>query len=294
MKIGYVCTNYNNSAFTREAVVSLFAAGSAGDVRIAVVDNKSSETDVAALRQLKIDHPQIELVLSEENVGYFRGLNLGIDRLRQRDPDLDHIVVGNNDLVFPNGFVERVRERSDLFSLWAVIAPDLLCSDGQHQNPHVLHPITRGRRLVWDVYYQWYPIAYLIKQAATWTRRITARRETLAGQTLHETAGPIIMGLGACYILGPIFFRHFERLYAPTFLMNEEFFLTEQLQTIGQLVYYEPTILIHHHGKASTDKVPSRRLWAMARESHRMCKRLLAMSASERRQVVMQATRAAT
>ena len=294
MKIGYVCTNYDNSAFTRAAVASLLASDRSDDIRIAVVDNRSSAGDVAALLELKADYPEIELVLSDENVGYFRGLNLGIDRLRGRDPELDHVVVGNNDLVFPPDFVQRVERRSDIFSKWAVIAPDLLCSDGQHQNPHVLHPITRVRRLVWDLYYRWYPLAYVIKRAAELSRRLTARRETLPGHTLHQTAGPIIMGLGACYILGPLFFRHFDRLFAPTFLMNEEFFLTEQLKTIGQMIYYEPTILIHHHGKATTDKVPSRRLWGMARDSHRMCKRLISMSSSERSAVVMRSTRAAT
>jgi GT2 family glycosyltransferase len=294
MRIGYVCTNYNNSAFTRKAVASLYAGSRPPDVSVAIVDNASSAGEVAALLELKDEFPEVQLVLSPRNVGYFPGLNLGIAQLRTREPGLDHIVVGNNDLVFPRDFVQRVQEQTVTFSKWAVVAPDLLASDGQHQNPYVLHPISRARRVVWDVYYQWYPLAYLIRFAARITRRLTARQETLPGHELYRTAGPIILGLGACYVLGPLFFRNFERLYAPTFLMNEEFFLCEQLATIGQSVYYEPALLVHHHGAATTGDVPSRSLWAMARDSHRMCKRLLTMSSLERRDLVMRSTGVAT
>lgn len=291
MRIGYVCTNYNNSAFTRAAVESLLAGDRPQDVHIVVVDNCSTDSDVASLSAIGRDHPGVEVVLSDRNVGYFPGLNLGLRQLRERHSDIEHVVIGNNDLIFPPDFVSRFQRQAEVFDTWAVVAPDLV-SNELHQNPHVVHPISRARRLVWDIYYRSYPIAYVIKLIAGITRRFSSRQETRPDHDLHRTARPIIAGIGACYFLGPRFFRAFDWLYAPTFLMGEEFFLAEQLKTIDQSVYYDPRFVVLHHGAATTDEVPNRRLWAFARDSHRFYKRFLALSTTEQRDLIQRASRA--
>ena len=108
---------------------------------------------------------------------------------------------------------------------------------------------------------------------------------------LHDQPRPIILGLGACYLLGPKFFQHFDLLYAPTFLMGEEFFLAEQVKTIDQSVYYDPRFVVHHHGAATTNEVPSRRLWTLSRDSHHVYKQFLGLSVSEQRDRIMRASR---
>ena len=283
MKIGYVCTNYNNSGFTRAAIASLLGGTRPGDVRIVVVDNKSSDADVAGLRAIEREFAAVDMLLNPTNDGYFPGLNAGIARLRTAHPAIEHVVIGNNDLVFPDDFVETLERHRDVLDAWAVVAPDIVRADGFHQNPHVLHPIGAFRRLMWDVYYLSRSTAFAIKHAARLSKRVTAREEMHVSHALHYTAGPIEQGFGACYILGPMFFQHFTKLHAPTFLMHEEFFLTEQVRTIGQSVYFDPRFKVHHHDHATTDRLPSRRRWEMARDAHRVYKGYVAMSAAERR-----------
>jgi GT2 family glycosyltransferase len=292
MKIGYVCTSYNNSSYTRAAVASLYAGSRPRDVRIVVVDNKSNDQDVVELQALGRDYPEVEVLLNPKNVGYFPGLNIGIRRLRSRWPDIDHVVVGNNDLVFSPAFVESIQYHRDIFDARAVIAPDIVRSDGLHQNPHVMHPIGRIRRFLWDVYYVSYGTAFMLKHVARLTKRFTAREETLVGHGLHSKPGPILLGFGACYILGPIFFRNFDRLYAPTFMMEEEFFLAEQLTSIGQATYYDPRFVVFHHDHATTDLLPSRRHWTICREAHLIYKRYLKMSPIERRAAIARGSQA--
>ena len=77
-------------------------------------------------------------------------------------------------------------------------------------------------------------------------------------------------GYGACYLLGPMFFRHFRALYAPSFLLQEEYFLFEQLRTIGQLTYYEPSVVVRHRGHATMGALPGRRHWMFSRDAHRL------------------------
>jgi GT2 family glycosyltransferase len=286
MTLGFVCTSYNNSAFTRAAVASLHAGGRWGDVRVVVVDNQSRPDDVAALRSVAREFPGVELVLNPENVGYFPGLNVGIRHLRARFPEVEHLVVGNNDLVFPEGFVDAVERHRDLLDAWAVVAPDLVTPGGVHQNPHVLHPIGRLRKLAWDLYFLTYGAGLLVKHAARAARRFTVRAENDPASELFRTPGPIEQGYGACYLLGPCFFRHFDRLCAPTFLMQEEFFLGEQLKLIGQQTYYDPRLVVQHHGHATTEALPGRRHWAIGQEAHRVYKRYLRLGPEERRRMV--------
>jgi GT2 family glycosyltransferase len=293
MKIGFVCTNYNNSSYTRAAIASLHASGRWSDVRAVIVDNASRDEDVESLRELAREFPGVELVLNPENVGYFPGLNVGMKHLRSRFPDVEHLVVGNNDLVFPPNFVDVVERYREVFERWAVVAPDLVTPAGVHQNPHVLHPISRARQLVWNLYFLSYGLAAMIKYAARVTRRFTVRPENAPDSELHRTPGPIEQGYGACYLLGPMFFRHFSQLSAPTFLMQEEYFLFEQLKTIGQMTYYDPRFVVHHQGHATMDRLPSRRHWTISRESHRTYNRYRAMSPDEQLSFIMAGSREA-
>ena len=282
MRVGYVCTNYNNSSYTRDAIASLHSGNRGSDVRVVVVDNKSQDEDLAKLREIPREFPGVELILNQDNVGYFPGLNIGITHLRTRFPDIEHLAVGNNDLVFPEDFVETVERHRDVLDTWAVVAPDLVTPEGVHQNPHVLHPISRVRKLVWDTYFLSYGTAVLIGRIANATRRFTARQEKAPDSQLYRTAGPIQMGYGACYLLGPMFFRHFDGLCALTFLMQEEFFLSEQLKCIGQMTYYDPRFVVQHVGHATMGRLTSRRHWGISRDAYQTCKCYLGLSREER------------
>lgn len=275
-------TNYNNSPVTREAIASIDAAAARDRVRVVIVDNGSDPGDVRALKSIAQEFPNTHLILNDENVGYFRGLNIGMGVLRQRWPQVEYVVVGNNDLVFPANFVDKLQEHAEVFDLHAVVAPDLITPDGVHQNPHVLFPIGRMRKVVWDIYFFGYWAALAIRHLARLTRNLSVRRENAIGSDLFQSAGPIEQGYGACYILGPVFFRHFTRLCAPTFIMQEEFFIGEQLNTIGQMVYYDPRFVVLHHDHATVDMLPGRRHWELSKDAHRVYKRYLRLPHAQR------------
>ena len=97
MKIGFVFTNYNNSHYTRQVIHSISLNDNWSDSYVVIVDNKSELQDVELLKSIKHDYPSIELILNEENSGYFKGLNIGIKYLRDKYQNLNHIVIGNND-----------------------------------------------------------------------------------------------------------------------------------------------------------------------------------------------------
>jgi hypothetical protein len=196
-------------------------------------------------------------------------LDAGLRRLRDLHPAIDLVVAGNNDLVFPPEFVAQLEAKRAVWSEHAVVSPNIVTLDGVHQNPHVISGISWKRQIIYDLYHANYGLACAIRRAAGLSRRFTARgdeKQWAVPRAIHQ-------GHGSCYILGPRFFREFRELWAPTFLLGEEYFLSRQLLDAGQQVYYEPGILVRHCCHAAIAKVPGRRMWEYSRIAHRLYRR---------------------
>lgn len=269
MKIGFVFTNYNNSDYTRVAVQSIINNDYLNETEIIIVDNKSEEYDLTLLKIIKKDFPKIDIIFNDENIGYFKGLNVGIEYLTKKTPDVEIIIIGNNDLVFPSEFINSLKENKSLFDNHAVISPDIITLDGKHQNPHSIKGASKIREIIYDLYYTNYNLALLILYIAKKTERFTDRKDEMS----YDKAQIIYQGYGACYIIGPLFFKHFDKLWAPTFLMGEEYFLSEQLAKKHLHIYYEPKIKVDHHDHATISKLPSKEFWKISKQSHKLLRK---------------------
>lgn len=266
MKVGFVFTNYNNSQYTRDVIHSISLNANFNDSYIVIIDNKSELGDIEQLKNIEQDYPSVKIIYNNENSGYFKGLNIGIKYLREQYHEIQHIIIGNNDLFFPKDFKDMLYSKTSLFEQYPVVSPDLITLDGVHQNPHVIEKISKIREVIYDMYYSNYYLSLLIASLAKATKKLTDRKDE--GQ--FEVAQTIHQGYGACYILGPVFFEKFNLLWAPTFLMGEEFFLSKQLEQKGMKVYYEPSIKVNHHDHATMEKLPSRKLWEICKKSHKV------------------------
>jgi len=265
MKIAYVCTNYNNSNLTSNAVNSLHREGPDEFLSV-IVDNNSDSENKQILKAFSKDRNDIMVIWNEENIGYFRGLNLGIRYAKRAMNGLEFMFIGNNDLLFPVDIIKKLENVQERINCFPVISPDIITLDMQHQNPHVISKISKFREMVYDLYHLNYVFAQMIQKMSKWTRRLTDRadeQEWEVGQFIHQ-------GYGACYILTPRFWDHFEELWAPSFLMGEEYFLSKQLRDVDMDVYYEPSIVVQHICHATMSKVPSRLMWEFSRQAHKV------------------------
>ncbi len=263
-KLGFVCTNYNNADFTINAIHSLQEFGNV-NIHIVVVDNNSEISDVNKLKSALEKYSNVEIICSKSNVGYFKGLNLGIRHIRENNDEINCIVIGNNDVLFPKDFYHSIFNKKELLLKYPVISPDIVTADGFHQNPHVIEKISALRELFYDLYHLNYNLAKIILKLAKVTKHFSSRGD----EDRYEEGGEIYQGYGACYILTPKFFDLFDDLLSPTFLMYEEFFLAKQLNQKGYKVFYEPSISVKHLMHASTDKLPGKLKWKFSKESHK-------------------------
>jgi len=264
-KVCFVFVNYNDAPTTISCIKSIESISkSECKIEIIVVDNASDKKDIESLSAEVQKRSNIELVLSEKNLGYFSGLNLGLSRI---PPDEDQfVVIGNNDILYPENFLSVLTENKEKIVQYAVISPDIVTLDGSHQNPHVVHSISAFREILYDLYFTNYYLGMLITKIARVTNKFTDRDD----ENQHEIPQTIYQGYGACYILPPLFFKHFSQLWAPTFLMGEELFLSKQLEEKSLKIFYEPAIRVTHCLHASTEKIPGKKKWEISRESHKV------------------------
>ena len=90
------------------------------------------------LKKTEIEFNNLTVIYSSENVGYFKGLNIGIKYLRANYSNIDWMVIGNNDVLFPELFYMSILDKKLLLKKYPVISPNIITADGFHQNPHVI------------------------------------------------------------------------------------------------------------------------------------------------------------
>jgi len=265
MNICFIVTNYNNTAYTKKLCESIKSCSiSSCFVNVVVVDNASNIEEVEPLKNLESLFDFLEVIYNEENLGYFSGLNTGLKSIDQTK--YDYVIVGNNDLSFDNSFFNSLFSLSEKSKRYPVLCPDIITLDGLHQNPHVISEISFLREILFDINYSNYYLSLFMVYVNSKLKMLLERKDYKE----YKKSMEIYQGYGACYILTPLFFKNFEELWAPTFLMGEEFFLWKQLKDKGFNLYYDHSIPVKHVDHGSVAKIPSRYFWEIKRASHRV------------------------
>lgn len=268
MRYVYICTNFNNSHHSVRAVETLNLNCFKPEC-IVIVDNASEESERNILRMLEAQHDNVTVIYNAVNVGYFSGLNVGIAHVRERFSDIDGWIVGNNDLEFGPEFAAQLEGVLSEGSHRPVISPYVETLDGLPQNPHVVSGISRARELVYDAYYSNYALASIIM-------KIARRSGKLGGRDDEEGFAQeqyIYQGHGSCYVLTRSFFENFDELWAPTFMMGEEFFLSKQLEDKGFMTFYDPRIRVRHRCNGAIQNVGKEKMWRLAADAHKVYRR---------------------
>ena len=261
-KIGMVFTNYNNTQFTSQLLDSLYTY--IENIDVVIVDNFSNIQNRKDLKKLEAKYKKVNFIYLKYNIGYFQGLNFGLNFLRTKNINYEYFIIGNNDLIFNSRLLTDHNKIKALCEHKLIIAPSIMDKDGNFQNPHVFKSISNIRLAVYDLFYSNYFLAKLLSIVKKPLGAIFARDD----ESNYNFEGDIEQGFGACYIVSNLFYEYFDMLFAPVFLMHEEYFLTYQLRSKGHKVHYSKVLDINHIGKSSTGKVPSKKLYQISKASH--------------------------
>lgn len=265
----FVTVNYNNHLYTLkyvESIRKLSAHSSA--VEIIIVDNNSIPSDYHALEVAVKEVCGITLLRGEKNIGYFGGLNRGLDQIQDKFGKI--IIVGNNDLEFEAGFLshlEKIIYDDKTFAL----APNVITANGYHQNPHCVHRVSAFRKLGYRIYFLNYYVGQFIYQM---TQRYKRTRYPHNNNACEKQIY-IYMGIGACYVLTEHFFEHCEKLDDRVFLWGEEALFAGQVAAAGGKILYDPSIIIYHNENTTVSKIPSRQSYKIQQRSFKIYSKYL-------------------
>lgn len=264
LKIAFVCVNYNNSSVTLSYVKNVISLSGNYDVKVVVVDNASKDEEFNQLLSELKAFPEVKLIRSEKNGGYFYGLNLGIRFAIESGYD-QYQVVGNNDIEFHPEFMD-VLQQLPLLENELVISPDIITNNNIHENPHIIHRVSFMRRLIYRIYYSNYYIAKLVTLFYSDERK-------------HKEFDPerkyIYMGIGALYVLTPNFFKHFDRLWDLLFLYGEEAVFGGQIASVNGKILYEPKLKCNHNESATTSRMSFKDKYHIVRKSYFIYRKFL-------------------
>jgi GT2 family glycosyltransferase len=277
MQFTFIAVNFNGAEHTANYLKSLAKMSiPQGDaVEAIIVDNNSADDDLERVKRAIDQTPGARLVALDHNPGYFKGLNEGIAACHRDEHTM--LIVGNNDLIFDTQFVSNLKN-IEFDDDVMVIAPDVTTLDGRRQNPHVLHRVSTLAKIKARIYYSNYYVARAGKLVSDAARSLT-RALLPKSSTQKCSAAPgqmrIKRGIGACYVLTPNFFRHYQRLDDRVFLWGEEALLSHQIDIVNGSTLYSPSIKVIHCESASVGSMGNRNRYEIVRSSYRIYREYL-------------------
>lgn len=248
--IAFICVNYNNSFHTINWIDSILKIINDSDSLIIVdcASNIEDKKNIAKKLSTLNNIENIQFIESKENIGYFRGLNLGIKKLNIEK--YEFIIVGNNDLLFDAEFKLKLFE-IELDHNTFVLAPKIVNLDGLNQNPHVETHFSLSRNLYYELLFFNKYTFNILSSLSLLIKKKSKKNKT------NEKERYIFMGYGACYILTRSYLNKFKYLPDDLFLMGEEPLLSNQVFTIGGKILYCPSLKVNHIEHASVRNLNS-------------------------------------
>ena len=247
--IAAVVLNYKSWQDTVNSVGDLLAQDYP-DKHIVIVENGSGNDSAERLYSLFGSEPKVTILVSEKNLGFAKGNNMGV-RYAHEMLGYDTVFVVNSDTRIPKGLFKAIAG-VDPNGL-GTVSPLVVGADGQVQCFPVNCKNIRSHAFgtVWNLFkanvVSWPLINGIYK-------RVKQRQKALHGAGDEGDASVERYVLQGCaYFLMPDFFRHYRGIYPRTFLYWEEVDLLLMLKRAGLASVYVETPPVTHFGGGSTD-----------------------------------------
>lgn len=269
-KVIFIAVNYNGSIDTIKFIESInnLTTNKSTNCQVIIVDNNSSDADKQSIKDCISSFSYIQLLELNDNIGYFPAFNEGLAYIEN---DLQAtVVLCNNDLIFEKDFLQNYLANTyndDVF----VVAPNVITLNGVHQNPHLISKISIKRKILNEIYFSHYYAAKLLKAISGSLGKLRKQNK----KTNSKNSQYIHMGIGACYILRPVFFQHIKKLDDRIFLGGEEALLAGQLAKTPGKIYYDSSLIVHHAEGVSFSKMSTRWRYEISKKSYSIYKEYL-------------------
>lgn len=239
-----VPVNYRSNHTVLKLLDGIRRIKNSSAVRVIIADNATDLSLISALRQVVARMPNVELLESGSNRGYFGAAKYALlNYLSQNKTLPDWIIVCNHDILIED---ESLFEKLFGWNVSAVgvIAPRIrLLSQPIDQNPFMKTRPNVFKRLTMRFQSSCYAFAQF------WNWLSFQKRKVLAARSMrfHGVAqSKIYAGHGAFLIFSRHFFEIGGDLDGELFLFGEEIAVGETCHRLGLSVVYDPNLCVFH------------------------------------------------
>ncbi len=256
--------NYINDFL--DSLDTLFG-GAVSRFQVVIVDN-SGEIDINDLNQADI----LEItILKKGNIGYLKGLGLGMKHGLQSNPDF--FVLCNPDVVFESALTIQDCE-SVIHN--GVVAPYVQDLSGAAQNPNRRSKMSVSEQRIWAFMATSYTAYSVITWLKSWVKRFVgiARYRQNRLVTTPESS-EIFLPHGSCMFVGRWLVENADFFDEDIFLWGEEAVIAGKCRENGGKVWFEPSIRVKHISHTSTGLISERNKYKIWRQSFKVYRRYL-------------------
>lgn len=258
----FVILHYCAIEATKKAVTCIEQNLEDKNYEIVIVDNASPDQSGLQLKKTYSKKRNICVILNPRNEGFAKGNNVGYQYAKNKlNPDF--IIIMNNDVwILQKNFLQRIEEIY-LGTSFHILGPDIISTDGEHQNPHRMKNLTR-KDLNRIIFNRTIIISYLkIKKVFKLEGKINLieRWDIHRGVKEKEhinwnnpSQNSVLQG--SCLIFsGDFIQRENYAFYPETFMWMEEEILTFLGIKNGYKIQYDPSLQVTHEGGISTNVI---------------------------------------
>lgn len=269
-RFGFVVLHYCTLDMTKKCIAAIQEKMAQTDYEIVVVDNASGNGTGKELAECYKNTEHVTVLLSEENLGFAKGNNLGYVYARE-NLHCDFICVMNNDVILLQDNFGQLIEDAYEKHQFAVMGPHIELKDGREnamyyeiasaegleKERHVyerrLKHITSSVYLVWNLW----------DNAKLLLRIFLGKIHVMPELKKHEdcTEGSLeyhdeLVLHGCCLIFSPLYLKQFQDAFVPdTFMFREEELLYLRCKQAQIPMVYCPEVRILHLEDISTDYI---------------------------------------
>lgn len=260
--VSFVILHYLDFETTVTCVRSIEENIAYDNYSIVIVDNASPNSTGKKLQNQYERSERIHVILSEKNLGFAQGNNVGYEYAKN-ELNSHFIVVMNNDVIITQSdFIAKMCNRYEATKAH-IIGPDIVTPSGMHQSPHRNHIFTETeakKKLIIKLIFLYYFYAKKnlhlenkISVLEKWFDKIEAKNQSLKEWDQEQQA---VVLQGACIIYTPPFIFKENVCFLPdTFMYGEEDLLARMCEIKGYRVLYTPKLSVMHLNGESTKKV---------------------------------------
>lgn len=273
-KIGVVILNFRNYLDTISCVDSILLQKNV-NYEIVIVDNGSKNESAEILKNKYESVEHVTLLMLDENLGYAKGNNAGIEILHGKK--CDYIVIANSDLKFTSSNILRQLIDADEKDVGLLI-PIIRNLDGS-----IEQRVAYKRKFFLIRMIKCIVMAQIKRLKFIFLKKAVVHHSNEVIEFYKAQLGiqkDFLMVSGSCFMLTPSFFQHYRYLFPETFLYFEEWATSIFLYKAGLFSKVVETDVILHKGAASTSSVIKKNKVVMAAQSGRRLFKLIFMSRS--------------